>query len=119
MNFKFDDQFLLTDIGNRPHEDLPQNAMYDEAISSPGKLKVTMFDIIKEMNADELADFFFGSPEIEFGVCAYCENFGGAGSPEPCLKINCYVEDKNKAFKKYLRKEVSNGVSIHDIIGRS
>jgi hypothetical protein len=66
----------------------------------------TNADRIRAMTDDELADFFFESPEIEFGVCYYCKNFGGAGSPEPCKTTHgcCDVEDKNEAFKKWLKQ---------------
>ena len=68
---------------------------------------MTNFERIKEMSAEELADFFFESPEVEFGICAFCENFGGHFSPTPCkTKCGlCYIPSKNKAFKKYLEQE--------------
>jgi hypothetical protein len=55
-----------------------------------------------------LADFFYGSPEEEFGICYYCVNFGGAGSPEPCKTLDgiCVVEDKNEAFKKWFKEPI-------------
>lgn len=67
---------------------------------------VTNADHIRAMTDDELADFFFESPEVEFGICYYCKNFGGAGSPEPCTTRHgyCVVEDKNEAFKKWLKQ---------------
>ena len=63
---------------------------------------------IRAMTDDQLADFFYGSPEEEFGICYYCKNFGGAGSPEPCKSQYgaCIVEDKNEAFKKWLKQPV-------------
>lgn len=106
MDSKFDKQILLNNLNKRPHKDIPQSAMHHEAISAPGTLKYTMFDLIKAMNEEELADFFFQSPEIEFGVCAFCDNFTSAGSPEPCSSIYCDLVKKNKAFKKFLKQEV-------------
>lgn len=69
---------------------------------------VTNADRIRAMTDDELADFFYGSPDEEFGICYYCKNFGGAGSPEPCKTPygGCMVEDKNDAFKKWLKQPV-------------
>lgn len=69
----------------------------------------TNADRIRAMTDDELADFFFESPEIEFGVCYYCKNFGGVNSPEPCKTPHgyCDVEDKNEAFKKWLKQPVT------------
>ena len=69
---------------------------------------VTNADYIRAMTDDELADFFFESPEVEFGICYYCKNFGGTGSPEPCKTRDgiCVVEDKNEAFKKWLKQPV-------------
>ena len=69
----------------------------------------TNADMIRAMNDDELADFFYGSPEEEFGICYHCKNFGGAGSPEPCKTSHgcCDVEDKNEAFKKWLKMPVN------------
>lgn len=68
----------------------------------------TNADRIRAMSNEELADFFFESPEVEFGVCYYCKNFGGSGSPEPCKTRHgmCVVEDKNEAFKKWLKQPV-------------
>lgn len=68
---------------------------------------ITNADYIRAMTDDELADFFFESPEVEFGICYYCKNFGGAGSPEPCKTYDgyCAIKDKNKAFKKWLKIE--------------
>lgn len=68
---------------------------------------ITNADYIRAMTDDELADFFFESPEVEFGICYYCKNFGGAGSPEPCKTYDgrCVVKDKNEAFKKWLKIE--------------
>jgi hypothetical protein len=72
------------------------------------KLKkiATNADRIRAMTDDELADFFYGSPEEEFCICYYCKNFGGAGSPEPCKTPYgcCICEDKNEAFKKWLKQ---------------
>lgn len=69
---------------------------------------VTNADYIRAMTDDELADFFFESPEVEFGICYYCKNFGGAGSPEPCKTPHgcCEVEAKNEAFKKWLKQPI-------------
>ena len=67
---------------------------------------VTNADKIRSMTNDELADFFFESPEIEFEVCEYCKNFGGRMSDTPCKHDMglCYVADKNEAFKKWLQQ---------------
>ena len=67
--------------------------------------ELTNFEYVKNMSEDELADFFYGSPEEEFGICFYCKNFGGFASPEPCKTANgsCYLEDKKEAFKKWLK----------------
>ena len=67
---------------------------------------ITNADCIRAMTDDELADFFYGSPEEEFGICYYCKNFGGASSSEPCKTHDgyCMVEDKNEAFKKWLKQ---------------
>lgn len=78
--------------------------------------RLTYFDLIKSMTIDELADFFYGSPEEEFGICPYCEHFTCAGSPEPCRNIYCSVEAKNKAFKAYLKTDIPEGLSISDIL---
>lgn len=71
---------------------------------------VTNADRIRAMTDDELADFFYGSPEEEFGICYYCVNFGGAGGPEPCKTPHgyCDVESKHEAFKKWLKRPVNN-----------
>jgi hypothetical protein len=71
---------------------------------------VTNADKIRAMTDDELADFFYESPEAEFGICYYCKNFGGAGGPEPCKSSYglCVVEDKNEAFKKWLKQPINN-----------
>jgi hypothetical protein len=78
-----------------------------KAKNKPKKI-ITNADRIRAMTDDELADFFYGSPEEEFGVCYYCKNFGGAGGPEPCKTPHgcCEVEDKNEAFKKWLRQPI-------------
>jgi hypothetical protein len=72
---------------------------------------VTNADRIRAMTEDELADFFYGSPEEEFGICYYCRNFGGASDPEPCKTPHgcCEVEAKNEAFKKWL-KQLANKI---------
>ena len=69
---------------------------------------ITNADRIRTMTDDELADFFFESPEVEFGICYYCKNFGEAGSPEPCKTPHgyCECEAKNEAFKKWLKQPV-------------
>lgn len=66
----------------------------------------TQADRIRSMTNEELADFFFESPEIEFEVCEYCKNFGGRMSDTPCKHDMglCYVADKNEAFKKWLQQ---------------
>ena len=68
--------------------------------------KQTNADKIRAMTDEELADFFFESPEIEFVVCEYCRNFGGHTSDFPCLTEHglCDVSDKNEAFKKWLKQ---------------
>lgn len=68
----------------------------------------TNADRIRAMTDDELADFFYESPEAEFGICYYCKNFGGAGRPEPCKTSHgcCVIEDKNEAFKKWLKQPI-------------
>lgn len=68
----------------------------------------TNSEYIRAMTDDELADFFYGSPEEEFGICYYCRNFGGYGSPEPCKTPHgcCECEAKNEAFKKWLKQPV-------------
>ena len=70
---------------------------------------ITNADRIRAMTDDELADFFYGSPEEEFAICYYCKNFGGVGSPEPCKTPHgcCEVEAKNEAFKKWLKRPVT------------
>lgn len=79
-----------------------------EKANKESKKIVTNAEHIRAMTDDELADFFYGSPEEEFGICYYCKNFGGAGSPEPCKSPYgaCMVEDKNEAFKKWLKQPV-------------
>lgn len=79
-----------------------------EKAKKESKKIVTNADRIRAMTDDELADFFYGSPEEEFGICYYCKNFGGASSPEPCKTSHgmCVVEDKNGAFKKWLKQPV-------------
>ena len=66
----------------------------------------TNADKIRRMTDDELADFFFESPEIEFDVCEYCKNFGGHMSDTPCKHDMglCFIPDKNEAFKKWLQQ---------------
>ena len=67
---------------------------------------MTNADHIRAMSDDELADFFFESPEIEFTVCEYCEYFGGHTSDTPCKHDmgRCFVSAKNEAFKKWLKQ---------------
>lgn len=79
-----------------------------EKAKQESKKIVTNADRIRAMSDDELADFFYGSPEEEFGICYYCKNFGGAGSPEPCKTPYgcCEGEAKNEAFKKWLKQPV-------------
>lgn len=69
-------------------------------------LPQTNADRIRAMSDEELADFFFESPEIEFTVCEYCEYFGGHTSDTPCKHDmgRCLVLAKNKAFKKWLKQ---------------
>lgn len=66
----------------------------------------TNADRIRAMSDDELADFFFESPEIEFEVCEYCQYFGGHASDTPCKHDmgSCLVSAKNEAFKKWLKQ---------------
>ena len=66
----------------------------------------TNADRIRAMSDEELADFFFESPEIEFTVCEYCEYFGGHTSDTPCKHDmgRCLVPSKNEAFKKWLKQ---------------
>jgi hypothetical protein len=79
-----------------------------EKAKKESKKIITNADRIRAMTDAELADFFYGSPEEEFAICYYCRNFGGAGSPEPCNTPYgcCVVEDKNEAFKKWLKQPV-------------
>ena len=67
---------------------------------------ITNADRIRAMSDEELADFFFESPEIEFTVCEYCEYFGGHTSNTPCKHDmgRCFVPSKNEAFKKWLKQ---------------
>ena len=66
----------------------------------------TNADRIRAMTDEELADFFFESPEIEFTVCEYCEYFGGHTGDTPCKHDmgRCLVSSKNEAFKKWLKQ---------------
>ena len=77
-----------------------------EKAQKESKKITTNADRIRAMSHEELADFFYESPEAEFGICYYCKNFGGADSPEPCKTHygRCVVEDKNEAFKKWLKQ---------------
>jgi len=65
-------------------------------------------DRIRTMSDEELADFFFESPEIEFAVCEYCQYFGGHTNDTPCKHDmgRCFVPAKNEAFKKWLKQPV-------------
>ena len=66
----------------------------------------TNADRIRAMTDEEMADFFFESPVIEFEVCEYCKNFGGHFSDISCkaeLGL-CDISDKNQAFKKWLKQ---------------
>ena len=67
---------------------------------------ITNADRIRAMSDEELADFFFESPEIEFTVCEYCEYFGGHTSDTPCKHDMgcCLISAKNEAFKKWLKQ---------------
>ena len=67
---------------------------------------LTNADRIRAMSDEELADFFFESPEIEFTVCEYCQYFGGHTSDTPCKHDmgRCFVSAKNEAFKKWLKQ---------------
>lgn len=80
----------------------------EKAKNEPKKIK-TNSEYLRAMTDDELADFFYGSPEEEFGICYYCRNFGGASSSEPCKTTHGYCEGeaKNEAFKKWLKQPVS------------
>lgn len=66
----------------------------------------TNADRIRAMSDEELADFFFESPEIEFTVCEYCDYFGGHASATPCKHDmgRCFISAKNEAFKKWLKQ---------------
>ena len=77
-----------------------------EKAKNESKKIITNSDRIRAMTDEELADFFYESPEAEFGICYYCKNFGRAGSPEPCKTRYgmCEVEAKNEAFKKWLKQ---------------
>jgi hypothetical protein len=77
----------------------------EKAQNEQKKIK-TNSECLRAMTDDELADFFYGSPEEEFGICYYCKNFGGASSSEPCKTPHgcCEVEVKNEAFKKWLKQ---------------
>jgi hypothetical protein len=69
-------------------------------------IPVTNADSIRAMSDEELADFFFESPEIEFTVCEYCEYFGGHTSDTSCKHDmgRCFVSAKNEAFKRWLKQ---------------
>lgn len=71
----------------------------------------TNADCIRAMSDEELADFFFESPEIEFTVCEYCEYLGGHTSDTPCKHDmgRCLVSAKNEAFKKWLKQPADKG----------
>jgi hypothetical protein len=77
-----------------------------EGVNKESEEIITNVDRIRLMTDDELADFFYGSPEEEFGICYYCSNFGGAGGSEPCKTPHgyCEVEAKNEAFKRWLKQ---------------
>lgn len=78
----------------------------------PGKFRIgqTNADRIRAMSDEELADFIFLSPEMEFEICRYCTN----GNPTPtddrgqCLRDGgrCYANDACDAFKNWLKQEV-------------
>ena len=78
----------------------------DKAKWAEKKDTVTNADRIRAMSDEELADFFFESPEIEFTVCEYCKYFGGYTSDTPCKHDmgRCFVSAKNEAFKKWLKQ---------------
>lgn len=67
---------------------------------------ITNADRIRAMSDEELANFFFESPEIEFTVCEYCQYFGGHASDTPCKHDmgRCFISAKNEAFKKWLKQ---------------
>ena len=75
-------------------------------MSNIASKKQTNADRIRAMGDEELADFFFESPEIEFTVCEYCQYFGGHISDTPCKHDmgRCLVSAKNEAFKKWLKQ---------------
>lgn len=93
----------ITEACNYRHcADCPQHVIDNLTTKS----QRTNGDRIRAMTNDELADFFFESPEIEFGVCYYCKNFGGYASSEPCKTSHgmCEVDAKNEAFKNWLKQ---------------
>lgn len=83
--------------GNKAEEKCPH--FKDKTIN-------TNADRIRAMSDEELADFFFESPEIEFELCEYCEYFGGYTSDTPCKHDmgRCFVSAKSEAFKKWLKQ---------------
>lgn len=78
----------------------------NECDEFPDPLPFTNADRIRAMSDEELADFFFESPEIEFTVCEYCEYFGGHTSDTPCKHDmgRCFISAKNEAFKEWLKQ---------------
>lgn len=79
--------------------------LYPRCYGCPHR-ELTNADRIRAMSDDELADFFFQSPEIEFTVCEYCQFFGGHTSDTPCKHNRgiCFIPSKNEAFKKWLKQ---------------
>lgn len=71
-----------------------------------GEKPQTNADRIRDMSDEELADFFFESPQIEFEVCEHCQYFGGHTSDTPCKHDMgcCLISAKNEAFKKWLKQ---------------
>ena len=69
--------------------------------------KMTNSDRIRSMSDDELAEFIFLSPEMEFEVCRFCEY----GNPTPqddwgiCLnESGCFANSRAEAFKEWLKQ---------------
>lgn len=87
-------------------QDTACTKLFSVTYEAYGMRPLTNADKIRSMTNDELADFFFESPKIEFEVCEYCKNFGGHMSDVPCKHDMglCFIPDKNEAFKKWLQQ---------------